>query len=142
VAEALAQAGDLEGARGAARQALEAAEKIRNEMSKAQALSVVAWALAQAGDREGLRGALAAAEEIGDDESEVRALSGVAEALAGDREGREVFRRAMLTARFASRESVFYALNTCATLLADLDKGKTLWQITEKIVEVDSWWSN
>ena len=61
VAGALAQAGDLEGARGAARQALAAAEKIGDEASKAAALSGVAGALAQAGDREG---ALVAAEKI------------------------------------------------------------------------------
>ena len=60
MAGALAQAGDLEGLRGA----LAAAEKIGDERYKAQALSGVAGALAQAGDLEGLRQALAAAEKI------------------------------------------------------------------------------
>ena len=46
MAGALAQAGDLEGLRGA----LAAAEKIGDERYKAQALSGVAGALAQAGD--------------------------------------------------------------------------------------------
>ena len=86
VSGALARAGDAEGARRVAEEAVSAAERIGWPWGRARALAGVSGALARAG----LTGeALAAVERIEDPGERARALADVADALAraGDTEG-------------------------------------------------------
>jgi tetratricopeptide (TPR) repeat protein len=47
---------------------------------------------------------------------------------------------AFLTARFAGRSTVLDMLDGGAEILAEIDKGTTLWRSFEAVKEVDSWW--
>ena len=106
---ALAQASNLDGMR----QALVAAEKIKDEGLKAAALSRVAQALHASGDIM---------------PSEVCIMAS------------EVFGRALQSTRFADREAVFACLESGTELLVDLNQGETLRQVVAKILEVARWW--
>ena len=124
--------------------ALAAAAQIEHMEAKVQAMSGLAPSLALIGDREGLRQVLEAAEKVGDKGYRAAMLMGVASALAqaGDPKATEAFRCAVQTARFVGRRAVFLVIENCALLLADLDHGKILRQVMEKVIEVDHWWSN
>jgi hypothetical protein len=112
VAQALAEAGDLEGLKrtlslaqaiekdgdkasevvkvvaralakaGMQTEALAAVQTIHNEGARAEALTQVAWALAKAGDKNGLKRVLAEARSIKDVESRAKALASVADVQA------------------------------------------------------------
>jgi hypothetical protein len=42
----------------------------------------------------------------------------------------------------SGRESVFTALRDGATVLARIDRGHTLGQVYQAVIEVESWWSS
>jgi hypothetical protein len=99
--------------------------------------------MAQAGDKEGLNRAFAAVEAIQDERAKSSALSDVAQAMvqAGQYTmALQVLRNAFWTSRLAGRERMFSVLESGAGLLAEIDKGQTLWKIYEAIQEVDGWW--
>ena len=143
MAQAMAQAGDKEGLH----RALAAAEAIQDKRSKASALSGVAQAMAQAGDKaaaiEVASQALAAAEAIQDERSKASGLSDVAQAIGWtgqEMKALQVFLNAFRTSRLAGRQGIFEVLESGANRLAAIDKGQTLWKISEAIQEVDGWW--
>ncbi len=89
VARVLAQMGETEVAQIAAREALEAAQLIEDDWSKADALKVAVSALAEVADKTGLNRALTAAEAMEDDWHKGDVLKVVVPALAqlSDKEG-------------------------------------------------------
>ena len=139
VAQALAQAGDRDGALQAARQALQAAGNIQDEGDKAEALRGVAQALAQAGDRDG---ALQAAGNIQDEGDKARALSGVAEATAklDIEKSLNIFLNAVKSARYAGRNIVFQVLENASSSIATVKSREILYEVDLKIMDVESWW--
>ena len=87
--------------------------------------------------------AFASARAIADARSRAAALSRLAEGVSGAIETGQA--RALLCDVFtavgaAGREFVLDALRASAALLATLDRGETLWQISRGVVEVETWW--
>ncbi len=141
IGEHLHTRGEADAARQALRQALAAAQAIRDEWSRARALGSVAQALAQAGDREGLRQALAAAQAITGKWSRARALGSVAQALAqmcevhnGDVAGWLV--GAFQQARARGREEMWQYIRAFAPVLGELGVITETWRRIQAVEAV------
>jgi hypothetical protein len=48
---------------------------------------------------------------------------------------------AFILARLLGREPILKMLQHSASALATLDQGRTLWQVSEAVMEVEGWWS-
>ena len=151
IAEALCQLSERSRVVEMADQVLSAleAEATDTDYARLDALIKVIQVLSLIGERESAAGtagrALEAAKTLRDEWDRALALSGVARTLYQLDEGQRalrVLRDAFDHARLAGRDCVFEVLERAAFVLAAIDKGRTLWQVYEAVIEVESWWKN
>jgi tetratricopeptide (TPR) repeat protein len=133
VARDLGQAGDWE-------TALKAVDVLERASYRAEALRAVAEGLAMGGWS---TRAVEIARGISDEGERVAALRAVAWALdeTGNAKGAlGVWQTALQEARWVGCEAVFQVLSAGASLIAHLDRGRTLWRVFEAVREIEGWW--
>jgi tetratricopeptide (TPR) repeat protein len=150
-AQTLALAGDMDRAVSIANCALAAVTKVRQEWIKAIALSGVTQAFVLAGEKsraahaakQALSAAIVIEKNIPANRQE-EAVNSVAEALTVAGQHEYVIGAYGPEFRLAStmgRERVFEMLRDAARLIAAIDQGRTLWDLYNTVMAVESWWT-
>src|SRR5260370_18467893 len=124
--------------------ALKAAESIDGIGSTVvDPLKEVVKALAQMKDKELLKKSLVVTDAIQDQWTFIHVLGEVVEAfvqVGEDERALSSWISAFVRLRSSSREHVLDALSRCASFIAGIDHGQTLWNVYKITMEVDAWW--